>query len=299
VPLRTGCRLAGAGRQRVWRQLEFRRRVRCEGLGYAVGLHRTTTVWRWICWERSVPRGGRDLPTPSGEVAFGGDLARRNEGEDVSRFATTCGAAQDDSLILAAEAVWLLMEWRMARRQRRTLPRPRCRRTCHGASSFGESSSVAHRTGVRGRQGELGWITTRAAPSALEPPCVHGAVCFAFIVASAPGLFPLGRKNCHAKASHRHDGADGNPRAALPDSFITVRLAVGASCHMVTRCPCVTDRDRWDRLCTCREHRRRLPFESVVLTTSRANTSFATATWLLRRQLSSMFPVHHAEDEHP
>jgi len=25
---------------------EFRRRVRCEGLGYAVGLHRTTTVWR-------------------------------------------------------------------------------------------------------------------------------------------------------------------------------------------------------------------------------------------------------------
>jgi len=36
----------GAGRQRVWRHSEFRRRVRCEGLGYARRLHRTTTVWR-------------------------------------------------------------------------------------------------------------------------------------------------------------------------------------------------------------------------------------------------------------
>jgi len=74
---------------------EFRRRVRCEGLGYAVGLHRTTTVWRWICWdaESVTPCAVGDLATPSGEVAFGGDLARRNEGEDVVALRhRTCGA---------------------------------------------------------------------------------------------------------------------------------------------------------------------------------------------------------------
>jgi len=42
-----GLPLAGAGRQRVCDNSEFRRRVRCEGLGYAVGLHRTDHgMWR-------------------------------------------------------------------------------------------------------------------------------------------------------------------------------------------------------------------------------------------------------------
>jgi len=75
VPLRTGfAGWAGAGRQRVWRQLRVSPAVRCEGLGYASGLHRTTTVWRLDLLGRRIgdPVAVGDLPTPSGEVAFGG-----------------------------------------------------------------------------------------------------------------------------------------------------------------------------------------------------------------------------------
>jgi len=53
---------------------EFRRRVRCEGLGYAVGLHRTTRCGAWIRWDAESVTPWRSViwPTPSGEVAFGG-----------------------------------------------------------------------------------------------------------------------------------------------------------------------------------------------------------------------------------
>jgi len=53
---------------------EFRRRVRCEGLGYAVGLHRTTTVWRLDLLGRRIVTPWRSViwPDASGRVAFGG-----------------------------------------------------------------------------------------------------------------------------------------------------------------------------------------------------------------------------------
>jgi len=74
---------------------EFRRRVRCEGLGYAVGLHRTTTVWRLDLLGRRIGDPWRSViwPTPSARWLSAGDLARRNEGEDVVALRhRTCGA---------------------------------------------------------------------------------------------------------------------------------------------------------------------------------------------------------------
>jgi len=45
--MRTGCRLGLVLADSAYGdQLRVSPRVRCEGPGYAVGLHRTTTVWR-------------------------------------------------------------------------------------------------------------------------------------------------------------------------------------------------------------------------------------------------------------
>jgi len=174
-----------------------------------------------------------------------------------SRFATERVVLAQDDLVDPSQREASGCSWngRMARRQRRTLPRPRCRRTCHGASSFGESSS-RWRTERCTRTPRRAWAGSLRGPllPRLEPPCVHGAGLLRFIVAERSRAFPpRPEKLPTRKASHRHDGADGNPPgAALPDSFITVRLAVGARPgHMVTRCPCVTDRDRWTAWCTC------------------------------------------------
>ena len=51
---------------------EFRRRVRCEGLGYAVGLHRTTTVWRLDSLGRRIgdPVAVGDLADAIGRGGF-------------------------------------------------------------------------------------------------------------------------------------------------------------------------------------------------------------------------------------
>jgi len=161
---------------------------------------------------------------------------------------------------------------RMARRQRRTLPRPRCRRTCHGASSFGESSSGGAPNGcTRTPRESLGWITTRAASfRGWNHHVSMVLVCFAFIVAERSRAFPPSAgKTATRKASHRHDGADGNPPgAALRDSFITVRLAVArVLATWFTPMPPVSRRDRWDRLVHMPVNTDgRLPFESVVLT---------------------------------
>jgi len=71
-----GCRWAGGLADSAYGDnSEFRRRVRCEGLGYAVGYtpydHGVApgfagTPNRWTPWRSVI------WPTPSGEVAFAG-----------------------------------------------------------------------------------------------------------------------------------------------------------------------------------------------------------------------------------
>jgi len=57
-------------------------------------------------------------------------------------------------------------------------------------------------------KGELGLDHYEAAPSALEPPCVHGAGLLRVYRRERSRAFPLGRKNCHAEsvASSRRCG---------------------------------------------------------------------------------------------
>jgi len=74
VPLRTGCRLGWCWpTARMATTPSFAARA-LRGLGYAVGLHRTTTVWRLDLLGRRIGDPWRSViwPTPSGEVAFGG-----------------------------------------------------------------------------------------------------------------------------------------------------------------------------------------------------------------------------------
>jgi len=143
----------------------------------------------------------------------------------------------------------------MARRQRRTLPRP----TLPANMS---RRQLVRRVKQRWRtervyedaKGELGLDSLRGPLlPRLEPPCVHKVlVCFAFIVAERSRLFPpRAGKTATRKASHRHDGADGNrPERHFRDSFITVRPGRRARPgHMVTPMPlCHRPRPRWDRL---------------------------------------------------
>jgi len=239
---------------------EFRRRVRCEGLGYAVGLHRTTTVWRLDLLDAESVTPWRSViwPTPSGEVAFAGDLARRNEGKMSSR---------------SPPNVWC------SRRTTSLIPRSGKRLAAHGMAAWREGSdglyrdhvagehvtaparsesqaAVAHRTGVRGRQGRA-WAGSLRGPllPRLEPPCVMVLVCFAFIVAERSRAFPPSAgKTATRKASHRHDGADGNPPGAALPGFLH-HCAPGRRArpgHMVTPMPPVSqtaiDGTAW---CTC------------------------------------------------
>jgi len=59
--MRTGCRLGWCWpTARMATTPSFAGALRCEGLGYAVGLHRRPRCGAWICWDaESVTRGGR------------------------------------------------------------------------------------------------------------------------------------------------------------------------------------------------------------------------------------------------
>jgi len=115
-------------------------------------------------------------------------------------------------------------------------------------------AAVAHRTVYEDAKGELGL-------DHYEGRSFRGwnhhvsmvLVCFAFIVAERSRAFPLGRKTATRKASHRHDGADGNPpERHFRDSFIHCAPAVArVLAHGYPDAPCVTDRDRWTAWCTC------------------------------------------------
>jgi len=184
-----------------------------------------------------------------------------------SRFATErVVLAQDDLVILAAEAVWLLMDGPHGERQRRTLPRPRAGEHVT-AQLFGESSSGGAPNGCTRRQGSLGWITTRpllsAAGTTMRPMVL---VCFAFIVAERSRAFPPRPENCHAEASHRHDGADGNPperHFGIPSSLCAWRAPRPGTWYPVPLCH--RPRSMGPPGAHAREHRRTTPFESVVL----------------------------------
>jgi len=163
---------------------------------------------------------------------------------------------QDEPSLIPRSGSGLGCSWngRMARRQRRTLPRPRCRRTCHGASSFGESSSVAHRNGLyEDAKGELGLDHYEGRSfRGWKPMCPW---CWFASRLSSPersrAFPPRPEKLPRGKRRIVTTCADGNrPERHFRDSFH--HCAPGPSRaswpHGYPDAPCVTDRDRWDRL---------------------------------------------------
>jgi len=96
--------------------VEFRRRVRCQGLDYAVGLHCTSTVWRLDSLGRRTgdPVAAGDLAVAIGRSSFRRSTWREGtNGKLSSRFAAErVVLAQDDGVDPSErEVVWLLMEW--------------------------------------------------------------------------------------------------------------------------------------------------------------------------------------------
>jgi len=130
VPLRTGCGWLVLADSAYGDNSEFRRRVRCEGLGYAVGLHRTTTVWRLdLLGRESVTRAVGDLADASARWLSAGDLARRNEGEDVV-------ALRHERVVLAQTTS--------------LIPRSGKRLAAHGMAAWREGSDGLYRDHVAG-----------------------------------------------------------------------------------------------------------------------------------------------------
>jgi len=290
---------AGAGRQRVWRQLRVSPARALRGSG----LRRRLTPY-----DHGVAPGfaGRRIGDP---VAVG-DLAdaigrggfRRvtwregTKGKMSSRFATERVVLAQDDLVDPSqrEAVWLLMEWphgekaatdftattlpaNMSRRQlvRRVKQRWRTERVYEDARE------------------SLGWITTRAAPSAAGTTmCPWCWFASRYRRRALQGFSPLGRKNCHAEsvASSRPVRTATRPERHFRDSFITVRLAVARV--LATWLPpmplCHRPRSMGPPGAHAREHRRTTPFESVVLEAANGSVS---------RQKRSLFGAHARPNE--
>lgn len=207
---------------------EFRRHVRCEGLDYAVGLHRTTTVYRLDSLGRRIgdPVSVGDLADAIGQKTFRRVTWREGtKGKMASRFAAERVVLAQDDLVDPSqrEVVWLLMEWpcdeksatdftattlpaNMPRRElvRRVKQRWRTERMYEDAKG---ELGLDHYEGrsFRGWNHHVSMVL----------------VCFAFIVAERSRAFPPSAgKATKRKASHRHDGADGNaPGATLPRFF--------------------------------------------------------------------------------
>jgi len=238
---------------------EFRRRVRCEGLGYAVGLHRTTTVWRLDLLGRRIgdPVAVGDLADAIGRGGFRRVTWREGtKGKMSSRFATERVVLAQDDLVDPSqrEAVWLLMEWphgekaatdftattlpaNMSRRQlvRRVKQRWRTERVYEDAKG---ELGLDHYEGrsFRGWNHHVSMVL----------------VCFAFIVAERSRAFPPSAgKNCHAEsvASSRRCGRQParSGTSGIPSSLCAWPSRASWP-HGYPDAPCVTDRDRWDRL---------------------------------------------------
>jgi len=228
VPLRRVAGWAGAGRQRVWRHSEFRRRVRCEGLGYAVGLHRTTTVWRLDLLGRRIgdPVAVGDLADAIGRGGFRRVTWREGtKGKMSSRFATERVVLAQDDLVDPSQRESGLAAHGMAawREGSDGLYRDHVAGEHVTAPARSESqAAVAHRTGVRGRQGRA-WLDHYEGRS-FRGWNHHVSMCwFASRLSSpsAPGFSPLGRKKLpRGKRRIVTTGADGNPPGAALPGFL-------------------------------------------------------------------------------
>jgi SRSO17 transposase len=203
---------------------DFRRVLRCEGLDYAVGIHRTSTVWRLDSLGRrqGEPVAVGDLAIAIGRKGFRKTTWREGTGGKLaSRFAAErVVLAQDDKVDPAQrEAVWLLMEWPYDEEEPSkftvtTLPATMTRK------------QLVRR--VKGR-----WRTERMYEDAkgelgldhYEGRSYRGwnhhvsvvLVCFAFIVAERVRSFPPSAGKAAARPSRkRRYGADaGSPGTAL------------------------------------------------------------------------------------
>jgi SRSO17 transposase len=241
---------------------EFRRRVRCEGLDYAVGLHRTSTVWRLDSLGRRLgdPVAVGDLADATGRRGFRRVTWREGtKGKMSSRFAVERVVLAQDDLVKPSqrEAVWLLMEWpdgedaatdftvttlpaNMSRRQlvRRVKQRWRTERMYEDAKG---ELGLDHYEGRSFR----GW----------NHHVSIVLVCFAFIVAQRSRAFPPSAGNAAMrKASHRRDCANGSPPGAALPGFLHNRAPGNRTRpgHMAAPMPAMSPnpsgRTAW---CTC------------------------------------------------
>jgi SRSO17 transposase len=204
--------------------VEFRRRIRCLGLDYGVGLHSPTTVWRLDRLGRRMgePVAVGDLAVAVGRGGFRRSTWRAGSKEKLSSkfYAERVVLAHDDGVDASErEAVWLLIEWpdnedepsgftactlptTMTRRQlvRRVKERWRTERVYEDAKG---ELGLDHFEGRTYR----GWNH-------------HVSVvlcCFAFIVAERERAFPPSANRAAAgQARRRRDGAlEGAPGAPL------------------------------------------------------------------------------------
>jgi len=248
----------------------FRRRVRCEGLGYAVGFtpydhgvrldllgRRIVTPWRSVNLADAIGRGGFRRVT----------WREGTKGKMSSRFATERVVLAQDDLVDPSqrEAVWLLMEWPHGEKARRTLRDHVAGEHVTAPARSESQAAVAHRTGVRGRQGRA-WLDHYEGRSfrGWNHHVSMVLVCFAFIVAERSRAFPprpekLPRGKRRIVTTVR---TATRPERHFRDSFITVRLAVArVLATWLPRCPlCHRPRSMGPPGAHAREHRRTTPF---------------------------------------
>ena len=203
---------------------DFRRVLRCEGLDYAVGIHRTSTVWRLDSLGRrqGEPVAVGDLASAIGRHGFRRVTWREGtRGKLASRFAAErVVLAQDDKVDPAQrEVVWLLMEW----------PYDEDEPTKFSVTTL--PATMSRRQLVRRVKGR--WRTERVYQDAkgelgldhYEGRSYRGwnhhvsvvLVCFAFIVAERVRSFPPSAGKAAARPSRKRQyGADsGSPGTAL------------------------------------------------------------------------------------
>jgi SRSO17 transposase len=203
---------------------EFRRRLRCLGLDFAVGVHSSTTIWRLDRLGRRMgePVAVGDLAVAVGRRGFRRSTWRAGSKAKLSSkfYAERVVLAHDDGIDPSErEAVWLLIEWpdneneptaytvatlpeTMTRRQlvRRVKERWRTERVYEDAKGELGLDHYEGRT-FRGWNHHLSVVLC----------------CFAFIVAERERAFPPSAGRAAAgQARRRRNGAlESTPRAPL------------------------------------------------------------------------------------
>lgn len=201
---------------------EFRRRLRCLGLEYAVGVHSTTTIWRLDRLGRRMgsPVAVGDLATAIGRGGFRRSTWRAGSKAPLSSkfHAERVVLAQDDGIDPSErEAVWLLIEW----------PANEEQPTDYTVSTLPTKMPLRQLV----RRVKERWRTERVYEDAkgelgldhFEGRSFRGwhhhvsvvQVCFAFIVAERESAFsPSAISASTGQARHRRNGAiEDSPRA--------------------------------------------------------------------------------------